>query len=135
MESLIDAILRAGRSAVEVSLLVLLPMMVVMLSLMRLHEARGMLDWLVERRAPLLHPLGLTCLGVVAALQISFVSFAALVATMEQHVTSDRYLATTLAMAMVQVNALFSLTVRGLRLGPLLAFSLLGGLVAAVATC
>lgn len=139
MEILIDVILRAGHSAVELSLFVLLPVMVVMLSLMRLLEARGVLDWLVARLAPLLRPLGLTGLGVFAALQISFVSFAAPVATlamMEQRGTSDRHLATTLAMvmAMAQANASFPLAALGLRLGPLLAFSLLGGLVAAAAT-
>lgn len=139
MDILIDVILRAGRSAVELSLFVLLPVMVVMLSLMRLLEARGALDWLVARLAPALRPLGLTGLGVFAALQISFVSFAAPVATlamMEQRGTSDRHLAATLAMvmAMAQANAAFPLAALGLRLGPVLAFSLLGGLVAAAAT-
>lgn len=138
MDILIDVILRAGRSAVELSLFVLLPVMVVMLALMRLLEARGALDWLVARIAPLLHPLGLTGLGVFAAFQINFVSFAAPVATlamMEQRGTSDRHLAATLAMvmAMAQANASFPLAALGLRLGPVLAFSLLGGLVAATA--
>jgi len=77
MDVLIDVILKAGRSAVELSLFILLPVMVVMLSLMRLLEARGVLDWLVARLAPVLKPLGLTGLGVFAALQINFVSFAA----------------------------------------------------------
>ena len=54
MDILIDIILKAGRSAVELSLFVLLPVMVVMLSLMRLLEARGALDWCVARLAPLL---------------------------------------------------------------------------------
>jgi hypothetical protein len=45
MDILIDIILKAGRSAVELALFVLLPVMVVMLSLMRLLEARGALDW------------------------------------------------------------------------------------------
>ena len=139
MEILIDVILRAGRSAVELSLFVLLPVMVVMLSLMRLLEARGVLDWLVARLAPLLKPLGLTGLGVFAALQINFVSFAAPVATltmMDQRGASERHLAATLAMvmAMAQANASFPMAAMGLRLGPLLAFSLLGGLVAAAAT-
>ena len=101
MDILIDIILKAGRSAVELSLFVLLPVMVVMLSLMRLLEARGALDWLVARISPLLRPFGLTGLGVFAALQINFVSFAAPMATltmMEQRGTSDRHLAATLAM-------------------------------------
>src|SRR5574340_459363 len=82
MELLTDIILRAGRSAVELALFVLLPIMIVMLALMRLLEARGVLDKVVARLAPLLAPAGLTGLGVFAALQINFVSFAAPVATL-----------------------------------------------------
>lgn len=139
MDILIDIILKAGRSAVELSLFVLLPVMVVMLALMRLLEARGALDWLVARLAPALRPLGLTGLGVFAALQINFVSFAAPMATltmMEQRGTSDRHIAATLAMvfAMAQANAAFPMLTMGLRLGPTLLFSLLGGLAAAAAT-
>jgi spore maturation protein SpmB len=139
MDLLIDIILRAGRSAVELALFVLLPIMVVMLSFMRLLEARGALDWLVARLAPVLKPFGLTGLGVFAALQINFVSFAAPVATlamMESRGASDRHLAATLAMvmAMAQANASLPMVSMGLQLGPLLGFSLLGGLVAATAT-
>ncbi|MBS1132472.1 MAG: hypothetical protein H6R16_3474 [Proteobacteria bacterium] len=139
MEILIDIILKAGRSAVELSLFVLLPVMVVMLSLMRLLEARGALDRLVALLAPLLRPFGLTGLGVFAALQINFVSFAAPMATltmMDQRGTSDRHLAATLAMvfAMAQANAAFPMLTMGLQFGPLLVFSLLGGLAAAAAT-
>jgi spore maturation protein SpmB len=139
MELLIDVILKAGRSAVELSLFVLLPVMVVMLSLMRLLEAKGVLDWLVARLAPALKPLGLTGLGVFAALQINFVSFAAPVATltmMDQRGASDRHIAATLAMvmAMAQANAVFPMAAMGLHVGSVLLFSLLGGLVAASAT-
>jgi spore maturation protein SpmB len=139
MDILIDIILKAGRSAVELSLFVLLPVMVVMLSLMRLLEARGALDWSVARLAPLLRPFGLTGLGVFAALQINFVSFAAPLATltmMEQRGTSDRHLAATLAMvfAMAQANCVLPMLTMGLRFGPTLVMSLLGGLAAAAAT-
>lgn len=139
MDILIDIILKAGRSAVELSLFILLPVMVVMLSLMRLLEARGALDWLVARLSPLLRPFGLTGLGVFAALQINFVSFAAPLATltmMEQRGTSDRHLAATLAMvfAMAQANAAFPMLTMGLQFGPVLAFSVLGGLCAAAVT-
>jgi len=139
MEVLIDIILKSGRSAIELALFVLLPVMVVMLSLMRLLEARGALDWLVARLAPLLKPFGLTGLGVFAALQINFVSFAAPMATltmMEQRGASDRHLAATLAMvfAMAQANAAFPMLTMGLDFGLTLAFSLLGGLLAAAAT-
>ncbi|HSG24063.1 MAG TPA: nucleoside recognition family protein [Azonexus sp.] len=139
MEILIDIILKAGRSAVELSLFVLLPVMVVMLSLMRLLEARGVLDWLVAKLAPTLKPVGLTGLGVFAALQINFVSFAAPMATltmMEQRGASDRHIAATLAMvfAMAQANAAFPMMTMGLHFGTTLIYSLLGGLVAAAAT-
>jgi spore maturation protein SpmB len=138
MGTFIDIILRAGRSAVELSLFVLLPVMVVMLSLMRLLEAKGVLDRLVARLAPLLRPLGLTGLGIFAALQIQFVSFAAPVATlamMEQRGTSDRHLAATLAMvmAMAQANVVFPMAAMGLHFLPVVGLSLVGGLVAAAA--
>jgi spore maturation protein SpmB len=136
---LIDLVLKAGRAAVELSLFVLLPIMVVMLCLMRLLEARGVMDWVVARLAPVLRPVGLTGLSVFAALQISFVSFAAPVATlamMEQRGVSDRHLAATLAMvfAMGQANVLFPMAALELRLGPALVFSLAGGLLAAAVT-
>ncbi len=138
MDLLVEIILKAGRSAVELSLFILLPVMVVMLSLMRLLEARGALDWLVAKLAPALRPFGLTGLGVFAALQINFVSFAAPMATltmMEQRGASDRHLAATLAMvfAMAQANAAFPMLTMGLHFGPTLLFSLLGGCAAAAA--
>jgi spore maturation protein SpmA len=46
MEILIEIIFKAGRSAVELALFILLPVMVVMLSLMRLLEAAAFsTDW------------------------------------------------------------------------------------------
>ncbi len=136
---LMTTLLRAGRAGVEFALFVMLPLMVVMLSLMRVLEARGVLDRVVALLAPLLRPVGLTGLGVFAALQISFVSFAAPVATltlMEQRGASDRHLAATLAMvlAMAQANASFPLMALGLHLGATLAWSLAGGLLAATVT-
>ena len=136
---MIDVILKAGRSAVELSLFILLPIMVVMLSLMRLLEAKGVLDWLVAKLAPLLKPFGLTGLGIFAALQINFVSFAAPVATLtmlDQRGASDRHIAATLAMvmAMAQANVVFPMAAMGLKFGLVLFFSLLGGLAAAAAT-
>jgi spore maturation protein SpmB len=139
MDILTDIILRAGRSAVELALFVLLPVMVVMLSLMRLLEARGVLDRVVHILAPVLRPTGLTGLGVFAALQINFVSFAAPVATltmMESRGASDRHLAATLAMvmAMAQANASFPMIAMGLDFGITLLLSVVGGLIAAAAT-
>ncbi len=139
MEILIDIVLKAGRSAVELSLFVLLPVMVVMLSLMRLLEAKGVLDKVVHVLAPVLRPFGLTGLGVFAALQINFVSFAAPMATlsmMEQRGASDRHLAATLAMvfAMSQANAALPMMSMGLNFSLVLAWSVIGGLCAAAAT-
>ncbi|HRZ22823.1 MAG TPA: nucleoside recognition domain-containing protein, partial [Candidatus Contendobacter sp.] len=133
---MIDILLPAGRAAIDLALFVLLPVMVVMLSLMRLLEAKGLLDWVVARLTGLVRPFGLTGLGIFAALQINFVSFAAPVATlamMEQRGASDRHLAATLAMvfAMAQANASLPLAALGLHWGPTLLFSLVGGLVAA----
>jgi hypothetical protein len=51
MEILIEVILQAGRSAVELALFVLLPSWWSCCRLMRLLEARGVLDWLVARLA------------------------------------------------------------------------------------
>ena len=139
MDFLIEILLKAGRSGIELALFVLLPVMVVMLSLMRLLEARGVIDWLVNRLAPPMRPIGLTGLGVFAALQISFVSFAAPMATpamMETRGASNRHIAATLAMvmAMAQANVTIPMVTMGLGLGTALFWSLLGGLVAAAAT-
>ncbi len=136
---MIDILLPAGRAAIELALFVLLPVMVAMLSLMRLLEAKGVLDWTVARLAPAVRLFGLTGLSLFAALQINLVSFAAPVATlamMEQRGASDRHLAATLAMvfAMAQANASLPLAALGLDWGLTLLFSALGGLVAAAAT-
>jgi len=139
MVEFLEIVLRAGRSGVELALFVLLPVMVVMLALMRLLEAKGVLDRLVRLLAPLLRPVGLTGLGVFAALQINFVSFAAPVATlamMEQRGASNRHIAATLAMvmAMSQANVLLPMSTMGLSLGTTMLFSLIGGLAAAAAS-
>ncbi|HEY9281059.1 MAG TPA: nucleoside recognition domain-containing protein [Eoetvoesiella sp.] len=136
---LIDIILTAGRSAVDIAFFLLLPIMVVMLFLMRMLEAWGVLDWIVVRLAPILKPAGLTGLSVFAALQVNFVSFAAPIATlsiMQHRGSSDRHLAATLAMilAMAQGNVMFPFAAIGLHLGPTLLFSLVGGVIAAAST-
>lgn len=139
MELLTDIILRAGRSAVELALFVLLPIMVVMLSLMRLLEAKGLIDRTIRLFAPMVRPAGLTGLGVFAALQISFVSFAAPIATlamMDQRGASERHIAATLAlvMAMAQANVVFPMLALGLEFWTVLGLSLAGGLAAAAST-
>jgi spore maturation protein SpmB len=139
METVIDVVLHAGRSAVDVALYTLLPIMVVMMILMRVLEASGIIDKVVARLTPLVRPFGLTGLGVLAMIQISFISFVAplpTLALMEDRGVSDRHLAAAFAavLAMAPANAVFPLAAFGLRPGPVLALSALGGLCAAAAT-
>ncbi|MGZ5856683.1 MAG: nucleoside recognition family protein [Burkholderiaceae bacterium] len=113
--------------------------MVIMLSFMRILEARGVLDWFVPRVAPMLRPAGLNGLGIFALLQISFVSFAAPVATltmMDQRGASSRHIAATLAMvmAMAQANVSIPMSAMGLHFGTVIAWSLVGGLIASAST-
>jgi spore maturation protein SpmB len=75
--NLIDVLLHAGRSAVDVALYTLLPIMVLMIIVMRALEARGALDKIVALLTPVVRPFGLTGLGVLAMIQINFVSFVA----------------------------------------------------------
>jgi len=136
---LINIIMTAGKSAVELALFILLPVMVIMLCVMRLLEAFGVLDRVVAVLAPVLKPFGLSGLSVFALLQVNFVSFAAPVATlatMDRRGVSDRHLAATLAMvfAMAQANVAYPLTGLGLHLGKFVLMSIAGGLIAAAVT-
>jgi spore maturation protein SpmB len=139
MNATIDVVLHAGRTAVDVALYSLLPIMVLMMIAMRVLEATGILDRIVALLTPVVRPFGLTGLGVLAMIQISFVSFVAPLTTltlMEDRGTSDRRLAAVFAaiLAMAPANALFPLAAYGLRPGPVLGISAFGGLLAAVAT-
>ncbi|MCP4288878.1 MAG: nucleoside recognition family protein [Gammaproteobacteria bacterium] len=139
MASLAELILQSGRAAVELALFVLLPVMVVMLSLMRLMEARNILDRLVNFIAPALRPLGIPGLGVFAMIQVLFVSFAAPMATlamMDRGGTSRRHIAVTLAMvlSMAQANVVFPMAALGLHVGWTMLIATFGGLVAAATT-
>jgi len=134
-----DLILKSGRSGVELALFVLLPVMIVMLTTMRLLEGWGVLDRMVAMVAPLLRPFGLPGLGVFAMLQVTFVSFAAPVATlalMDKGGASRRHIAATFAMvlAMAQANVTFPMAALNLDLGLTLIASLIGGLIAAFST-
>ena len=135
----ITIILEAGRAGVELGLFVVLPIMIVMLTVMRLLEAWGLLDKLVSWIAPLLKPFGLTGLGVFAMLQISFVGFAGPVASlslMDQQGASRKHIAATLTLvlSMAQANVIFPMAAKGLDLPASLLFSLIGGLVGAACT-
>ena len=129
----------AGRSAVELTLYVLLPVMVVMMAVMRLLEAKGVLDFVSKLLTPVLKPFGVPGLGVFAMLQLLLVSFLAPVATfvqMEKQNVSRREIAATLAMilTMSQANAVFPMLTVGLNLPVTLLSSLVGGLAAAAVT-
>ncbi len=139
MAGLAELILQSGRAAVELALFVLLPVMVVMLSIMRLLEARNLLDRLVDCIAPALRPFGIPGLGVFALIQVLFVSFAAPMATlaiMDKGGTSRRHIAATLAMvlATAQANVVFPMVALGLHVGWTMLIAALGGVIAAAAT-
>lgn len=139
MSEFADLILRSGRAGVELALFILLPIMVVMLSVMRLLEARGILDWIVDRVAPILRPLGIPGLGVFALLQVLLVSFAAPIATlamMDKGGASSRHIAATLAMVFgaAQANVTFPMAAVGLDGPAAILISALGGLLGASAT-
>jgi spore maturation protein SpmB len=139
MDATINVVLHAGRSAVDVALYTLLPIMVLMMIGMRVLEASGALDRVVALLSPIVHPFGLSGLGALAMIQISFVSFVAPLTTltlMQDRGASDRRLAAAFAavLAMAPANSLFPLAAFGLRPGPALGISVLGGLAAAVAT-
>lgn len=82
-----------------------------------------MLDWLVGKLSPVLHPLGVPGLGVFALIQILFVSFASPLTTltmMDKSGISRRHIAATFAMvlAAAQANVTFPMSAVGLH-GPL----------------
>lgn len=139
MTELADLILRSGRSAVELALFILLPIMIVMLTFMRLLEAKGVLDRIVDRISPLLHPLGIPGLGVFALLQVLFVSFAAPVATltmMDKGGLSRRHIAATLALVFgaAQANVVFPMSAMGLNGVMTLLISTVAALTGAAVT-
>jgi len=139
MGDIATIILEAGRSGIELALFVLLPIMVVMLSIMRLLEARNLLDHVVKLMTPILRPFGLTGLGVFAMLQVLFVSFAAPMATlaiMDKGGSSRRHIAATLAMVlgMAQANVVFPMAAMGLNAPVTMGISLVCGLIGAALT-
>lgn len=139
METLIALTLQAGKDALNVSLYILLPIMVVMMILVKIMEVTGLLAKLTRWLAPITRPFGLSGLGVLAMIQISFISFVAPLPTlklMEEQGVSDRELAASFAavLAMAPANALFPLAVYGLNIERALLYSFIGGLVAAALT-
>jgi spore maturation protein SpmB len=139
MTEIAELILRSGKAGVEVALFVFLPIMIVMLTFMRLLEARGILDWVVTRTAFLFQPFGITGLGVFALIQVLFVSVAAPVASlamMNNSGVSRRHIAATLAMVFgaAQANVTFPMSAVGLHGVTTLLISAVAGLLGAAAT-
>jgi len=139
MEQLISLILDAGRTAIDMALYILLPVMVVMLAVMKLLDAKGVLAWFARYLSPALRIFGLPGLAIFAMLKLLFVSFNAPVATlamMDRNGTSRRFIASTLAMVltMSQANVVFPMLTMGLNLPVTLFSSIVGGLFAAAVT-
>jgi len=139
VEQVINLILESGRAGIDMALYIMLPIMVVMLAIMKLLDAKGLLSWISNLLAPVTRIFGVPGLGIFAMLKLLFVSFAGPIATltlMDQNGTSKRYIAATLAMVMCmsQANATFPLVVFGLNLGVILMTSVIGGLAAAAFT-
>jgi spore maturation protein SpmB len=139
VEQIVNIILESGRSALDMALYTLLPIMIVMLSLMKLLDAKGLLTTITDWLAPVSQKIGIPGLGVFAALKLSFVSFAAPIATlnmMDTGGTANRQLAATLALllTMSQANVVFPLVAVGLNVQVVLLTSLLGGIAAALLT-
>jgi spore maturation protein SpmB len=139
LEEFIKIVLLSGKSALDLALYVLLPVLVIMMALMKVVEAKGLLALVARTLKPMLKMFGIPGAGVFAILQLLLVSFAAPLATltiMEKDGTARRRIAATLAMlfTMSQANAVFPLAVVGLNLGVIICTSLAGGLVSAALT-
>ncbi|MCB0212745.1 MAG: nucleoside recognition family protein [Anaerolineae bacterium] len=139
MEILSRLILDAGRAGIELALFVILPIMLVMLTVMRLLERVGIMRILVRAFEPILKPFGVPGLGVVAMLQILLVNFAAPMSTlsiMDRSGTRDRHLAATFALILTlpQSNAVFPLAPFGLNIMVTWIAGLVGALIASATT-
>ncbi len=131
VEECIKIVLQSGKTALDLALYVLLPVLVVMMALMKVVEARGLLALVARALQPVLRVFGVPGAGAFAIMQLLFVSFAAPLATlaiMEKDGTSRRRIAATLAMVftMSQANVVFPMVAVGLNLGVILLTSLVG---------
>ena len=136
MEQIVEVILTSGRSAIDMTLYILMPIMVVMLALMKLLDTKGVLAILARALAPLVKVFGIPGLGVFALLKMLFVSFSAPVATlslMHSNGMARRKIAATFAMLlpMSQANVVFPMMAVGLDMPVAIATSLIGGLFSA----
>ena len=140
LETFIGLILESGKSAVNLAIYILLPVMVVMMALMHTLEEKGVLTRVALFFAPILDVFGIPGIGVFAILQILLVSFGAPVATFhimaKDETFSDRQIAATFAATIVmsQANAVFPLGAVGLNLPVVYVSSIIGGITAALIT-
>lgn len=139
MDQIISVILSSGRSALDMALYILLPIMVIMLAVMKLLDAKGILAWFSNFLAPFSRLFGIPGIGLFAMIKLLFVSFAGPMASlslMDKSALSKRYIASTLAMVlcMSQANATFPLAALGLDLVTVIITSVMGGLIASAFT-
>jgi spore maturation protein SpmB len=139
MDQVANTILSSGRSAVDLALFILLPIMIVMLTIMHWLDDKGLLNRIVILLTPVLQPLGLTGLSIFALMQTTMVSFAAPIATlaiMARNGSSDRHIAATLAMvmALAQANVVFPMAAAGLDVTYTIGIALCGGFLASAST-
>lgn len=136
MQEFIKIMLDSGRTGIELSLYVLMPIMVIMMAFMNLLDKKNILSFIARGFAPILIVFGLPGLGVFAILQILLISFAAPVATLkvinDDESISDAAIAATFSaiLVMAQANAAFPLAAVGLNLPISMATSLVSGLIA-----
>lgn len=139
MEELIKIMLSSGKAGLDLAFYVLLPVLVIMMAVMKVVEARGVLVLAARLLRPVLKLFGIPGAGAFAIVQMLLVSFAAPLATlliMEKDGTSKRQIAATLAMILTlsQANVVFPMVAVGLNLGIIMLTSLIGGLAAAALT-
>lgn len=140
LETFIGLILESGKSAVNLAIYILLPVMVVMMAIMHTLEEKGILTKVALFFAPILGIFGIPGIGVFAILQILLVSFGAPVATFhimaKDETFSDRQIAATFAATIVmsQANAVFPLGAVGLNLPVVYVSSIIGGVTGAFIT-
>jgi len=139
MEELVKIMLSSGKAGLDLAFYVLLPVLVIMMAVMKVLEARGILALVARILRPGLRLFGIPGAGAFAIVQMLLVSFAAPLATltiMEKDGTSRRQLAATLAMVLTlsQANVVFPMVAVGLNLGAIMLTSVIGGLAAATLT-
>jgi len=139
LEELVKIMLASGKAGLDLAFYVLLPVLVIMMAIMKVVEARGILALVARIVQPFLRLFGIPGAGAFAIVQMLLVSFAAPLATltiMEKDGTSKRQIAATLAMILTlsQANVVFPMVAVGLNLGVIMLTSIVGGLAAAAAT-